>query len=53
MIQEMDKTKSFIWNETGENYGGAQARGRERENERKGRKSEMQCVAKMGFWHQS
>ncbi len=47
------ENKSFIQSETGENYCRAWAGERERENERKGRKSEMQCVAKMGFWHQS
>jgi hypothetical protein len=47
------ENKSFIQSETGENYCGAWAGERERESERKGRKSEMQCVDKMGFWCQS
>jgi hypothetical protein len=37
---------------TGRNNCGAKPGGRERENERKGRKSERQSDARTGFWHQ-
>ncbi len=38
---------------TGRNNCGAKPGGRERDNERKGRKSERQGVARKGFWHQA
>ncbi len=48
-VMSVEKMESFICNVTGRNYRRVRAGGRERESERKGRKSERQSVAEKGF----
>ncbi len=50
MVMSTEKMESFICNLTSRNYCRIRAGGRERENKRRGRKSERRCVAEKGFW---